>query len=50
MIGSINKRIIIEHRSNEASRRLGFDPGIGLVGAVRHRGHRAGPEGIPLGP
>jgi transposase len=33
MIGSIDKRIIIEHRSNEASKRLRSIPGIGLLGA-----------------
>src|SRR6202795_564831 len=33
MIGSIAKRIIVEHRSNEASKRLRSIPGIGLVGA-----------------
>ena len=33
MIGSIDKRIIVEHRSNEASKRLRSIPGIGLVGA-----------------
>ena len=33
MIGSINKRIMIEHRSNEASKRLRSIPGIGIVGA-----------------
>src|SRR6202051_3991359 len=33
MIGSIEKRIIVEHRSNEASKRLRSIPGIGLVGA-----------------
>ena len=33
MIGSIDKRIIVEHRSNEASKRLRSIPGIGLLGA-----------------
>jgi len=33
MIGSIEKRIIVEHRSNEASKRLRSIPGIGLLGA-----------------
>src|SRR6202030_446183 len=33
MIGSIDKRIVIEHRSNEASKRLRSIPGIGVVGA-----------------
>ena len=34
MIGSIDKRIIVEHRSNEASKRLRSIPGIGIVGAT----------------
>ena len=34
MIGSIDKRIMIEHRSNEASKRLQSIPGIGIVGAT----------------
>src|ERR1700738_1289306 len=33
MIRSIEKRIMVEHRSNEASKRLRSIPGIGLVGA-----------------
>jgi transposase len=33
MIGSIDKRIVIEHRSNEVSKRLRSIPGIGIVGA-----------------
>ena len=33
MIGSIDKRIMIEHRSNQASKRLRSIPGIGIVGA-----------------
>ena len=31
MIGSIDKRIIVEHRSNEASQRLKTIPGIGII-------------------
>ena len=34
MIASIEKRIIVQHRSNEASKRLRSIPGIGLVGAT----------------
>jgi transposase len=34
MIGLIDKRIIVEHRSNEASKRLRSIPGIGIVGAT----------------
>ena len=34
MIGSIDKRIVAQHRSNEASRRLESIPGIGVNGAA----------------
>ena len=34
MIGSIEKRIMAQHRSNEASRRLETIPGIGVAGAT----------------
>ena len=34
MIGSIEKRIIAQHRSNETSKRLRSIPGIGVVGAT----------------
>ena len=34
MIGSIERRIIVQHRSNEASKRLKSIPGIGIVGAT----------------
>ena len=34
MIGSIERRIIAHHRSNEASKRLRSIPGIGVVGAT----------------
>jgi len=34
MIGSIEKRIIVQHRSNEASKRLKTIPGIGILGAT----------------
>ena len=34
MIGSIEKRIITQHRSNEASKRLETIPGIGVIGAT----------------
>jgi transposase len=33
MIGSIEKRLIVQHRANEASKRLESIPGIGLIGA-----------------
>jgi transposase len=34
MIRSIEKRIVIQHRSNEASKRLETIPGIGVIGAT----------------
>ena len=34
MIGSIEKRIVAQHRSNDASKRLRSIPGIGIVGAT----------------
>jgi hypothetical protein len=34
IIGSIEKRIVAQHRSNEASKRLKTIPGIGVVGAT----------------
>ena len=34
LIASIEKRIIAQHRSDEASKRLRSIPGIGLVGAT----------------
>jgi transposase len=34
MIGSIEKRIMAQHRSNEASKRLATIPGIGVIGAT----------------
>ena len=34
MIGSIEKRIMVQHRSNEASLRLETIPGIGVIGAT----------------
>jgi len=34
MIGSIEKRIVVQHRSNEASKRLETIPGIGVIGAT----------------
>jgi transposase len=34
MIGSIEKRIMAQHRSSEASKRLESIPGIGLIGAT----------------
>jgi transposase len=33
MIGSIEKRLTVQHRANEASKRLESVPGIGIIGA-----------------
>src|SRR5436190_3343052 len=33
MIGSIDRRILVQHRANEASKRLQNVPGIGIIGA-----------------
>jgi transposase len=33
MIGSIERRLLVQHRANEASKRLESVPGIGIVGA-----------------
>jgi len=34
MIGSLEKRIVAQHRSNEASKRLETIPGIGVIGTT----------------
>ena len=33
LIGSIEKRLVVQHRANEASKRLESVPGIGIIGA-----------------
>jgi transposase len=33
IIGSIEKRLVVQHRANEASKRLESVPGIGIIGA-----------------
>jgi transposase len=33
MIGSIEKRLMVQHRANEASKRLESIPGVGIIGA-----------------
>jgi transposase len=33
MIGSIERRLLVQHRANEPSKRLESIPGIGLIGA-----------------
>src|ERR1700681_1618458 len=40
LIGSIEKRIKAQHRSNEARKRLGPTPGIGVIGATAIRRDR----------
>ena len=47
LIGLIEKRIMTQHRSSEASRRLRTIPAIHRRDC--YRGHRHGPEGIPVG-
>ena len=49
MIRSIERRIIAQHRSDEASKRLRSIPGIGIVGATANRRHRPGPKGLSIG-
>ena len=44
-IGLIEKRIMAQHRSNEASKRLETIPGIGVI----DRGDRGGPVGFSVG-
>src|SRR5262245_47997742 len=47
-VGSVEKRIVAQHRANEASKRLRSIPGIGIIGD-RHYGYHYGPEGVPVG-
>ena len=49
LIASIEKRIIAQHRSNEASQRLREHPRDWCCGRDRHRGHRPGSEGFWIG-
>ena len=49
MIGSIEKRIMVQHRSNEASQRLESIPGIGVIGATAIAAIRPGSEGFSIG-
>jgi transposase len=34
MIGSTERRLMVQHRANEASKRLQSIPGIGIIGAI----------------
>ena len=49
MIRSIEKRIMVQHRSNEASQRLESIPGIGRYRGHRDRSDRPGSEGFWIG-
>jgi hypothetical protein len=49
MIGSIDKRIIVQHRSNGASQRLKTISGDRHSVSNRHRRHRRGSEGFSIG-
>ena len=49
MIGSIEKRIVVQHRANEASKRLETHPRDRHHWRERHRRYGHGPEGIPVG-
>src|SRR6516165_589541 len=46
MIGAIEKRLVVQHRANEASKRLESIPGIGILGASHHCRDRHRPEVI----
>ena len=49
LIGSIEKRIKMQHRSNEASQRVETIPGIGVHRGERDCGDGGGPDGISVG-
>ena len=49
MIGSIEKRIIVQHRSNETSKRLETIPGIGVIGATAIAATVVDPKAFPIG-
>ncbi len=49
LIGSIEKRLMAQHRSNADSKRLETIPGIGVVGATAITAYDHGPKGIPVG-
>ena len=49
LIGSIEKRIIAQHRANEASKRLQSIPGIGIIGASAIVSTVTDPKCLPLG-
>ena len=49
LIGSIEKRIKMQHRSNEASQRVETIPGIGVLGATAIVATVADPTDLPVG-
>jgi transposase len=49
LIGSIEKRIKTQHRSNEVSQRVETIPGIGVLGATAIVATAAGSEGVSVG-
>src|SRR5271165_2370903 len=49
LIGSIEKRIMAQHRANEASRRLESIPGIGVIGATAITATVTGPKAFRSG-
>ena len=49
LIGSIEKRIMVQHRLSEASKRLKSIPGIGHYRSHRDRSDRPGSEGFWIG-
>jgi transposase len=49
MIGSIERRIVVQHRANEASKRLETIPGIGIIGASAIAATVTDPSGISVG-
>ncbi len=50
VIGAIEKRIKMQHRSNEASLRVETIPGIGSYRGDCDRGDGGGPDYLPIGP
>ena len=49
LIGSIEKRIMVQHRLSEASKRLKSIPGIGLIGATAIAATVPDPKGFGSG-
>jgi transposase len=49
LIGTLEKRIIRQHKSSDRSRRLETIPGIGVIGATAIDATMTDPKGIPIG-